>query len=116
MATNETGPLDLASSDPHDPRKTLPGSYRKVAHQSTAARPLFSKVLLEIERSETVKLVVELVRWDAAFPPVVKVVVLILGRNGNWFAIPKSAEIRTNELKAVAVALARAYKEIGEAS
>ena len=113
MSTNETGPLGLTPSDPHDPRKTLTGSYRKAAAQSTAARPLFSKVLLEIERSETVKLVVESVLWDAAFTPVVKVYIKILRRDGIWFVLPKSAEIRTVEMKAVALTIARAFKEYG---
>jgi hypothetical protein len=114
MAKNETGPLELLSSDPHDPRKTLTGSYRKAAHQSTGAEPLYSKVLLDIERVPgKVNLRVELVRWSTAFPPIVKVVVVSLDHDGTWFTLPKSAEIRMSEAKAVAVAIARAFTEYG---
>jgi|ERR1035437_8429288 hypothetical protein len=115
MATNKTGPLELTSSDPTTLEKTLPGSYRKAAPESTGSRPLYCKTLLEIERSETVKLVVELVRWDAALPPVVKVYIMVLRRDGALFVLPKSAEIRMSEAKRVAVAIARAFTEYGGA-
>lgn len=86
-------------------------SAAAVAVKAERPGPLYAKTFLKIERNPKVNLIVEAVKWNPDFPVVIKVAVLVLGRNGNWFASPKTAEIRLSEAKAVAVAIARAYKE-----
>jgi hypothetical protein len=76
-----------------------------VAAKAEPVRPFYSETLLEIPRSETCRLIVELVRWDATQPPVVKLLVMSLGKQGVWYVNPGRASIRLDECRKVARAL-----------
>jgi hypothetical protein len=62
-------------------------------------------VLLEIPRTKRSVLRAELVRWSPGTAPVVQIVVLVLGKNGNWFPAPGRAALHLGELTRVATAL-----------
>jgi hypothetical protein len=76
-----------------------------VAAKAEPVRPFYSETLLEIPRSETCRLVVELVQWGAAQPPVVKLLVMSLGRQGVWYVNPGRGSLHLDECRRVAAAL-----------
>lgn len=69
-------------------------------------RPLWSKVVLEIYRTDHRRLRVERVKWAQHDRPVMQLVVVRLSRDGlTWYHTPPSMSIRPNECRRVAEAL-----------
>jgi hypothetical protein len=76
-----------------------------VTTKKPPTKPIWVKTLLEIPRTERSYLRVELAKWHDEFPPVVRLLVLVQGREDQWF-IPKSRPgIRPGECAAVAAVL-----------
>jgi hypothetical protein len=76
-----------------------------VAAKASPLRPIYSRTILEIPRSEARRLIVEVCKWDEARPPVVKFSLLARGKQGVWYVSPARAFLRLSELTRVATAL-----------
>jgi len=113
MKQNETAALRCTGNAARESAPTPRRVERQDPHRKDTARrhpPLSSETLLEIPRTERSRLRVELVTWDDDHPPVVRFVVLMLGRNGIWIPAPHRASLRMDELTRVAEVLV----ELGE--
>ena len=125
MSGNETAAPRYSGEAAHEKPPTTPSSITEgnphgkfnpaAAESAEPIRPLSCRTLLTISRTAKSRLVVEIEECDGGLP-VVKIRILLQTHFGRWYSRPQPAGIRVSELKRVAVALARAFKEYGEPS